>query len=70
MPAMLRYLYHWATAALRRFGINAEKQAVKLFFHMQSPEFFLEGSLKLIKFYDKCLNVLGTYAENKFMPYL
>ncbi|GFW84897.1 hypothetical protein TNCV_681851 [Trichonephila clavipes] len=30
----------------RRFGSNAE---VKLFFHMQSQEFFLEGFLKLIK---------------------
>ncbi|GFS81724.1 histone-lysine N-methyltransferase SETMAR [Trichonephila clavipes] len=48
----------------RRFGSNAEvKQAVKLFFRMQSLEFFLEGFLKLIKWYDKCLNVLGTYVE-------
>ncbi|GFW53548.1 mariner Mos1 transposase [Trichonephila clavipes] len=48
----------------RRFGSNAEvKQAVKRFFRMQSPEFFLEGLLKLIKRYDKCFNVLGTYVE-------
>ncbi|GFX30114.1 histone-lysine N-methyltransferase SETMAR [Trichonephila clavipes] len=47
-----------------RFGSNAEvKQAIKLFFRMQSPEFFLKGFLKFIKQYDKCLNVLGTYVE-------
>ncbi|GFV64836.1 histone-lysine N-methyltransferase SETMAR [Trichonephila clavipes] len=48
----------------RRFGSNAEvKQAVKRFFRTQNPEFFLEGFLKLIKRYGKCLNVLGTYVE-------
>lgn len=48
----------------RRFGSNTEvKQAVQRFFHNQSPDFFLEGFLKLIKRYDKCLNVLGTYVE-------
>ncbi|GFY21217.1 hypothetical protein TNCV_3992611 [Trichonephila clavipes] len=35
----------------------------KCFFRIQSPEFFLEGFLKLIKWYDKCFNVLGTYVE-------
>jgi len=39
------------------------EEAVQRFFHMQSPDFFLEGFLKLIKRYDKCLNVLGTYVE-------
>ncbi|GFW79336.1 hypothetical protein TNCV_2477431 [Trichonephila clavipes] len=29
----------------------------------QSPEFFLEGFLKLIKRYGKCPNELGTYVE-------
>ncbi|GFY15653.1 histone-lysine N-methyltransferase SETMAR [Trichonephila clavipes] len=49
--------------AKRRFVSNTEvKQAVKRF-RMQSPEFLLEGFLKLIKWYDKCLNVLGTYVE-------
>ncbi|GFW36527.1 histone-lysine N-methyltransferase SETMAR [Trichonephila clavipes] len=39
----------------RRFGSNAEiKQDVKLFFRMQSLEFFVEGFLNLIKRYDKC----------------
>ncbi|GFW45886.1 histone-lysine N-methyltransferase SETMAR [Trichonephila clavipes] len=34
----------------RSFGSNAEvKLAVKLLFHMQSPEFFLEGFLKFIQ---------------------
>ena len=34
----------------RRFGSNTEvKQAVQRFFHMQSPDFFLEFFLKLIK---------------------
>ncbi|GFX01787.1 hypothetical protein TNCV_1021901 [Trichonephila clavipes] len=48
----------------RFFGSNAEvKQAVKLFFRMQNPEFFLDGFLKLTKRYDKCVNVLGTYVE-------
>ncbi|GFW75755.1 SCAN domain-containing protein 3 [Trichonephila clavipes] len=32
--------------------------AIKRFFRMQIPEFFLEGFLKLIKRYDKCLNIL------------
>ncbi|GFW66135.1 histone-lysine N-methyltransferase SETMAR [Trichonephila clavipes] len=49
---------------LWRSGSNAEvKQAVRRFLRMQSPEFFLGGFLKLIKRYDKCLNVLGTYVE-------
>ncbi|GFV87052.1 hypothetical protein TNCV_5112701 [Trichonephila clavipes] len=30
---------------------------------MQSPEFFLEGFLKLIQLHGKCLNVLVTYVE-------
>ncbi|GFV15695.1 hypothetical protein TNCV_986781 [Trichonephila clavipes] len=30
---------------------------------MQRPEFFPESFLKLIKRYDKYLNVLGTYVE-------
>ena len=48
----------------RHFGSNTEvKQVVQRFFHIQSPDFFLEGFLKLIKRYDKCLNVLGTYVE-------
>ncbi|GFV81722.1 histone-lysine N-methyltransferase SETMAR [Trichonephila clavipes] len=48
----------------KRFGSNFDvKQAVKRFFRMQSPEFFLEGFLKLIKRCDKCLNILGTYVE-------
>ncbi|GFS63547.1 histone-lysine N-methyltransferase SETMAR [Trichonephila clavipes] len=55
----------------RRFGGNTEfKKVVKHFFPMQNPEFFLEGFLKLIKRDDKCLNVLGTYVENKVMSYL
>ncbi|GFV87077.1 hypothetical protein TNCV_5112951 [Trichonephila clavipes] len=33
------------------------------FFRMQSSESSLKGFLKLIKRYDKCLNVLGTYVE-------
>ncbi|GFU86688.1 histone-lysine N-methyltransferase SETMAR [Trichonephila clavipes] len=49
--------------ASRRFGSNSEvKQAVKRFFRMQSPEFFLVDFLKLIKRYAKCLNVLGAYG--------
>ncbi|GFU89424.1 hypothetical protein TNCV_1673701 [Trichonephila clavipes] len=36
---------------------------IKRFLRMQSPEFFLEDFLKLIKRYDKYLNVLGTYVE-------
>ncbi|GFS82807.1 histone-lysine N-methyltransferase SETMAR [Trichonephila clavipes] len=48
----------------RHFGSKAEfKQAVESFFLMQSPEFFLMGFSKLMKWYDKCLNVLGTYVE-------
>ncbi|GFX64911.1 histone-lysine N-methyltransferase SETMAR [Trichonephila clavipes] len=44
--------------ARKRFGSNAEvKQAVKHFFRMQSPEFLLKRFLKLIKQYDRCLNV-------------
>ncbi|GFW24463.1 hypothetical protein TNCV_607041 [Trichonephila clavipes] len=42
-------------------GSNAKvKEAIRRFFRMQSPDFFLGGFLKLIKRYDKCLNVLGT----------
>ncbi|GFW96806.1 histone-lysine N-methyltransferase SETMAR [Trichonephila clavipes] len=45
----------------RPFVSNAEfKLAAKRFFRMQSPEFFLGDFLKLIKRYDKCLNVLDT----------
>ncbi|GFX59896.1 hypothetical protein TNCV_4984091 [Trichonephila clavipes] len=50
--------------ARMRFGNNVEvKQAVKHFFRIKSPECFLEGFLKLLKRYDKCHNVLGTYVE-------
>ncbi|GFV06778.1 histone-lysine N-methyltransferase SETMAR [Trichonephila clavipes] len=50
--------------AQRCFGSNAEiQQGVKRFFHMQSPEFFLRGFLKLIIRYDKCLNVLEAYVK-------
>ncbi|GFW70445.1 histone-lysine N-methyltransferase SETMAR [Trichonephila clavipes] len=46
------------------FGSNAEvKQTVKHFFRIRSPEFFQDGFLKLIKRYDKCLNLLGFYVE-------
>ncbi|GFT29001.1 histone-lysine N-methyltransferase SETMAR [Trichonephila clavipes] len=48
----------------KRFGSNAEvKQVVKRFFRVQSPELFMDDFLKLIKWYGKCLNVLGTYGE-------
>ncbi|GFV52429.1 mariner Mos1 transposase [Trichonephila clavipes] len=56
-PALMKNL------AWKRFGSNAVvKQAVKRFFCMQSP-FSLEGFLKFIKRYEKCLNVLGTYMD-------
>ncbi|GFS90055.1 histone-lysine N-methyltransferase SETMAR [Trichonephila clavipes] len=52
-------------------AINAEvKQAVKRFFLMQSLEFSVEDCLKLIKLFDKCLNVLDTCMGKKVMSYL
>ncbi|GFV64779.1 histone-lysine N-methyltransferase SETMAR [Trichonephila clavipes] len=39
------------------------KQAVSSFFHMQALSFSWGIFLKLIKRYDKYLNVLGTYVE-------
>ncbi|GFV52277.1 histone-lysine N-methyltransferase SETMAR [Trichonephila clavipes] len=53
----------------RQFRSNIEvKQVLKPFLRMPSPEFFLEGVKKLIKRYDKCLNVLGTYVEKIKLP--
>ncbi|GFU24757.1 histone-lysine N-methyltransferase SETMAR [Trichonephila clavipes] len=50
--------------AERCFGSSAEvKQAVKRSFRIPSPGLFLENFLKLIKWYDKCLDVLNTYVE-------
>ncbi|GFV73160.1 histone-lysine N-methyltransferase SETMAR [Trichonephila clavipes] len=45
----------------RNLESNAEvKQCIKRFYRMQSSEFFLDIFLKLIKWYGKCLNALGT----------
>ncbi|GFT95808.1 histone-lysine N-methyltransferase SETMAR [Trichonephila clavipes] len=52
----------------RRFGGNSEaKQAIKRFSRMQSPEFFMEGFLKLIKRYNKCLKVFGSYVFGSYV---
>ena len=46
------------------FGSNGKvKQAIKCIFCVQSPEFFLESLLRLIKQHDKCLNVLGSNVK-------
>lgn len=43
------------------YGSNAEvKQIPQLFFHMQNPDFFVEGFLELINGYDKNIS---TYSE-------
>ncbi|GFU68368.1 hypothetical protein TNCV_3077561 [Trichonephila clavipes] len=58
----------------RRITINGVEKELGIGYEgaqkMQSPEFCLQGFLKLVKGYDKCLNVLDTYGENKVIPYL
>ncbi|GFV00500.1 hypothetical protein TNCV_3644781 [Trichonephila clavipes] len=58
--------------ACRPFGCNAEvKESAKRLFRMQSPEFFLEDFLKLIKRCDKCVSMyLVLMRKNKVMSYL
>ena len=42
---------------------SIDAASVQRFSRTQSPDFFLEGFLKLIKRYEKCINLLGTYVE-------
>jgi hypothetical protein len=48
----------------RRFHNNEEvEMAVGEWLRMQEPDFYRDGIFKLVPKWDKCINVLGDYAE-------
>jgi hypothetical protein len=47
----------------RRFNDDEVEMAVRDWLGMQQPDFYRDGIFKLVPRCDKCISVLGDYAE-------